>query len=179
MFLANLPAKTTNNISSLSFVYNVSIVDCNLKLFLPVSRPLQVGQYKDSDVEKMIPFSQYRAIDSELEQLFRQVFVADPAKRPSAFTLLNHRRIKEGISQTVPMQCHFRCFSNFLFKAREYRKVFEEFDRETISDSRDIQGEYHVQYSIDKCVQTGTVCITAKCVLSVVNSELLEKRLQN
>ena len=52
--------------------------------------------------------------------------------------------------------------------------MFEEFDSQTISDSKDIQGEYHV----DKCVQTGPVCITAKCVLSVVNPKLLEKGLQ-
>ncbi len=55
----------------------------------------QVGKYKDSSIEQLVPLSLMN-LDPEIEALFRCVFVADSTERPTAIDLLNHPTFREG-----------------------------------------------------------------------------------
>ena len=63
--------------------------------FLIAHTRTQIGHYDDSQIEDLIPLSEMN-LDSDLEQIFRDVFRREASQRPTALELLNHPRISSA-----------------------------------------------------------------------------------
>ena len=56
----------------------------------------QIGKYTDSQIELLVPLSELQ-LDPSVAELFHKVFQRDHTQRPTAFQLLSHPQICDGL----------------------------------------------------------------------------------
>ena len=111
---------------------------------LSLPPPPQVGNYKECDINKLVPLLDTFQLDTDVVELFYMVFKTDPRERPSAFGLLQDTRIKDGKEQSFD-SLYIHIFNAFfapslppsLRSACQYSKCFDD----------DFDEEYEDEYS--------------------------------
>ena len=64
-----------------------------LRTFSPI---LQVGNYTDDDIEKLIPLSEIPDLTEDVSSIFHDTLRKDPRTRPSALQLLGYPALVDG-----------------------------------------------------------------------------------
>ena len=57
---------------------------------------MQVGNYRDSDIENLIPLSEIPDLTEEVRSIFFDTLRKDPWSRPTALQLLGYPALVEG-----------------------------------------------------------------------------------
>ena len=60
---------------------------------------MQVGNYTDSDIEKLIPLSEIPDLAEDVGSIFYDTLRKDPRERPSALKLLGYPALVDGKDQ--------------------------------------------------------------------------------